>query len=100
MLQPLDIRIRRAEDLDAEAIASLLSKSFAEYESFYTAEGFAATAITPAQIANRIVEGPMWLAVLDEMIVGTVSVIAKDDSLYIRGMAVLPVARGKRIGEL
>lgn len=67
---------------------------------FYTAEGFAATAITPAQIANRIVEGPVWLAVLDEMIVGTVSVIAKDDSLYIRGMAVLPVARGKRIGEL
>ena len=42
----------------------------------------------------------MWVALLDNTMVGTVSLIVKDDSLYVRGMAVLPNARGKRIGEL
>jgi GNAT superfamily N-acetyltransferase len=32
--------------------------------------------------------------------VGTVSVVPKGLSLYIRGMAVLPLARGQQIGEL
>jgi GNAT superfamily N-acetyltransferase len=78
----------------------LLFESFAEYKSLYTADGFAATAITPEQIRNRIAEGPVWVAVCDEMIIGTVSVVPKGDSLCIRGMAVLPSARGQRIGEL
>ena len=42
----------------------------------------------------------MWVAVADERVVGTVSVVAKSGSLYIRGMAVQPFARGQRIGEL
>jgi GNAT superfamily N-acetyltransferase len=77
-----------------------LFESFAEYESLYTPAGFAATAITPEQITNRIAEGPVWVAVLGKKIVGTVSVIPKGDALYIRAMAVLPSARGQRIGEL
>ena len=32
--------------------------------------------------------------------VGTASAVLKGDSLYIRGMAVLPLARGRRVGEL
>jgi tRNA (guanine37-N1)-methyltransferase len=94
-----DIRIRLAEDIDAEVIASLLRESFAEYESLYTAEGFSATAITPEQIANRIAEGPVWVALLGAKIVATVSVLPKNDTRYIRGMAVLPATRGQRIGE-
>jgi GNAT superfamily N-acetyltransferase len=78
----------------------LLFESFAEYESLYTPEGFSATAITAEQIANRIDEGPVWVALLGEKIVGTVSVIPKDDALYIRGMAVLPAARAQRTGAL
>lgn len=42
----------------------------------------------------------MWVAMIGELIVGTASVIPKGDSLYIRGMAVLPTARGQRIGVL
>lgn len=42
----------------------------------------------------------MWVALRDNKIVGTVSVVPKDGSLYIRGMAILPAARGGRIGEL
>ena len=75
-------------------------ESFAEYESLYTPDGFAATAITTWQIALRMAEGPVWVAVSGERILGTASVTPKGDSLYVRGMAVLPSARGQRIGEL
>lgn len=74
--------------------------SFVEYKPLYTPEGFDATAITPRQVAIRIAEGPVWISVSGDLICGTVSVIPKDDALYIRGMAVLPAARGQRIGEL
>ena len=94
------IRIRLAETGDAQAIASLLLESFVEYEPLYTPEGFAATAITGEQIIARTGEGPVWVAMRGEEIVGTVSVVAKAESLYIRGMAVLPAARGERIGAL
>ncbi len=36
----------------------------------------------------------------DQTIVGTVSVVPKGQSLYIRGMAVIPSARGQKLGEL
>ena len=94
------IRIRLAETGDAEVIASLLLESFAEYESLYTLKGFAATAITSEQIVARMGEGPVWVAARDDEIVGTASVVAKAKSLYVRGMAVLPAARGARIGAL
>ena len=94
-----DITIRLAQDLDAADISSLLHESFAEYEPLYNPESFAATAIPSEQVSNRIVEGPIWVAVSRERIVGTVSAIPKGDSLYIRGMGVLPDARGQRIGE-
>jgi ribosomal protein S18 acetylase RimI-like enzyme len=77
-----------------------LSASFAEYRPLYTPDGYAATAITSEQVAERIVEGPVWVALSDEMVVGTVSVVARNASLYVRGMAVRPTARGQRIGEL
>jgi putative acetyltransferase len=100
-LDPIpNITIRFATPNDAEAIASLLFESFVEYEPLYTPEGFAATAITTEQIVARTSEGPVWVSVREEEIVGTVSVVAKAQSLYLRGMAVLPLARGERIGAL
>ncbi len=95
-----NIEVRLAGPVDAPAIASLLSESFVEYTPRYTPDGYAATSITPAEVASRIKEGPVWIAVRDGTIVGTVSVVPKGESLYIRGMAVLPAARGQRIGEL
>ncbi len=100
-MEPIpNITIRYATPSDAKAIASLLFESFVEYESLYTPEGFSATAITCEQIVARMSEGPVWVAIHEEEIVGTVSVVAKAESLYIRGMAVLPSARGARIGAL
>jgi len=94
------IQIRLAELDEAEAIASLLAESFLEYRPLYTPEGYAATAITSKQVANRTTEGPVWIAVIDGRIVGTTSFVLNRESLYIRGMAVLPVARGQHLGEL
>jgi GNAT superfamily N-acetyltransferase len=76
-----------------------LPNRFAEYEALYTAEGFAATTPNSDVIETRLAEGATWIAVFEEKIVGTVSVIPEGESLYIRSMAILPEARGAGIGE-
>src|SRR5687767_11670837 len=93
------LRIRMATADDALAIAAVLYESFVEYESSYTAEGFAATTPVGDQIKDRMKEGPVWVALLDDMIVGTVAAVPKGEALYIRGMAILPAARGGKTGE-
>lgn len=81
-------------------ITSVLHRSFVEYESSYTAEAFAATISTPEQIRQRIDEGPVWIALQDEKVVGTVSAVVKGEALYIRGMAVDPMVRGGGTGSV
>jgi len=100
MNAPSDIRLRRARFRDAPAIALLLREAFAEYQPLYTPAGYEATVIANQQVLTRIKEGPVWIALLDESIVGTVSVVPRNKSLYIRGMAVSPSARGRRIGGM
>lgn len=93
--------VRLATHDDASAIAATLLSAFAEYKSQYTNEGFAATTPGAGEIVQRLKEGPIWVAVLNEEIVGTVSAVIKDDNtLYVRGMAVLPTARGLQVGLL
>lgn len=95
-----EIEIRLSESSEAEHVAAVLRESFAEYEALYTPQGFAATTPTIEQVLNRFKEGPVWVAVIGGHIVGTVSAVLHADHLYIRGMAVLPMARGKRAGDL
>ena len=52
------------------------------------------------EVLERMEEGPMWVAAINETIIGTASAIEKPEGLYIRGMAVLPVARGRKIGKM
>jgi GNAT superfamily N-acetyltransferase len=94
------IRIRMAVSEDASSISSVLHESFIEYKPLYTEEGFAATTPVTAQVRDRIGEGPVWIVSDNDAIVGTVSVVPKGESLYVRGMAIVPAARGRRIGEL
>jgi GNAT superfamily N-acetyltransferase len=94
-----DIHIRMAVPDDASQIAAALHSSFVEYESAYTAEAFAATISTPEKIRERMNEGPVWVALHDEKVVGTVSAVHKGEALYIRGMAVAPMMRGGGIGR-
>src|SRR5262245_52913346 len=93
------LQIRLATPADVEEIASVLLKSFVEFQSLYTADAFAATVLTPEQIQGRMNEGPVWVAIDSGELVGAVSAIVTEDGLYVRGMAVNPAARGKRIGH-
>ena len=93
------VKIRRANASDASAIREVLEQAFIEYRPLYTPKGYAATAIGTEEVLERISEGPVWVALLDQECVGTVSAVVKDKDLYIRGMGIVPTARGKRIGE-
>ncbi|MFZ0139018.1 MAG: GNAT family N-acetyltransferase [Candidatus Sulfotelmatobacter sp.] len=92
------IEIRRAGPEDAPAIATVLNESFAEFRALYTDGGFSATALGSDQILDRMLEGPVWVALRGGAVLGTVAAVVKGDSIYIRGMAVLPNARGSGAG--
>jgi len=92
-------QVRMALADDAFSIASLLARSFTEYESSYTPEAFAATISTPDRIRDRIDEGPVWVALRNGAVIGTLSAVARGEAFYLRGMAVDPTARGDGIGR-
>ena len=94
------IELRIAKPEDAGAVASVLESAFAEYRSFYSEAGFAATAITKDQVEARMNEGPMWVAVDGDVIIGTVAAVSNGEALHVRGMGIVPAARGRKIGEL
>jgi len=93
------IEISRATAEEAASIAAVLHQAFVEYQSLYTAEAFAITTPTPAEIEQRWNEGPVWSVVKDGHLVGTIAAVAKGDALYIRSMAVVPSATGKVSGK-
>ncbi|HEY6245367.1 MAG TPA: GNAT family N-acetyltransferase [Pyrinomonadaceae bacterium] len=95
------LHLRRAHAGDEIAISSVLLEAFRLYLPQYTPAGFAATTPSPSEVQRRMEEGPVWLAMIESDIVGTVSVVLRGErALYIRGMAVLPQARGQGIGNL
>ena len=96
----MEKQIRIADRGEAAAIAAVLSEAFREFEPLYTADGFAATTPRSEQIHERMSEGPVWVALVNGEIVGTVSAVLKREALYVRGMAVLPRTRGARVGKL
>jgi putative acetyltransferase len=95
-----DIQIRAAKKEDAAQIALLLSESFAEYKPLYTDEGLSATTPTSEQVQRRLREGAAWVVSQGDQLIGTISTVAHGEALYIRGMAVLPAARGAGAGTL
>jgi GNAT superfamily N-acetyltransferase len=94
------VHIRAATIADAPQVASLLLASFVEYRDLYTPDGFAATTPTSEEVLARMDEGPVWVALLGGSLAGTVAAVDRGEDLYVRGMAVLPPARGRQIGEL
>src|SRR4029450_909024 len=76
--------IRLAEEHDAEAISATLQAAFAEFETLYTPAAFSATTPTTDQILERFAEGPIWIAEVSDMIVGTVATVPQDTDVYIR----------------
>lgn len=94
------IEVRLAIANDVSAIASVLHKAFLEFKSSYTHQAFVATTPKTSQIRNRLNEGPVWVALRNDAVIGTISVIPKGGSLYIRSMAVSPESQGQGIGQL
>jgi GNAT superfamily N-acetyltransferase len=94
---PPHFEIRLAAPEDASTISRVLYESFVEYKPLYTPGGFSATALAVEQVLERINEGPVWVALRNGIAIGTIAAVAKGESAYIRGMAVLPLARSTGI---
>jgi GNAT superfamily N-acetyltransferase len=97
VMQP-HFEIRLADQEYAAAISRVLYESFVEFKPLYTPGGFAATALAVDQVIERMLEGPIWIAHKAGTVLGTVAAVIKGPSVYIRGMAVLPEARGSGTG--
>lgn len=96
-----DFFIRNAVIDESSVIASVLLQAFIEYKPLYSPGGFSATTPTSDQIRARWIEGPVWVAVQNENLLGTAAAVSKGGGLYIRSMAVLPFVRGYGIaGQL
>jgi len=95
----LKVEVRRATENDSEAISSLLLEAFASVESEYTKGAFDYTTPSADAILARFKEGPIWVAVDSNLIVGTVSGLPEPDRFYIRSMAVKPEAQGRGVGQ-
>jgi GNAT superfamily N-acetyltransferase len=94
------VEIRQATTEDAVVVSNVLYQSFVEFEPLYSPQGFAATTPSAEKILMRMKEGPVWIVISGREILGSVAAVDKGTSLYIRGMAVLPSARGSGIGSL
>lgn len=93
------IAIRLAVPGDEHIIASLILAAFEPFRDQYTPDAFEYTAATADRIAERFVEGPMWLAMDGDKAVWTVSGLPEDGRFYIRSMAVSPDAQGRGVGQ-
>jgi GNAT superfamily N-acetyltransferase len=94
------LTIRAAQPRDAPTIAFVLRAAFAEYASRYSPQAYAATTPTSEEIERRLGEGPVWVALLDDAVVGTVSAVPRGNALYIRSLGVVPEARGRSVGSM
>jgi len=93
------VEIRKAVPDDAKAISSVLAEAFTEYKPLYTEKGFTVTTPPCEEIEKRFSEGLILVALLNGDVVGAVSAVPRGKDLYIRSMAILPKARGQKIGE-
>ena len=94
-----DVQVRRVTGKDAPGVVSVLRQAFAEYQPLYTEQGYRATTPATAEIVARMGQGPVWVAIHKDQIVGTGSVVPRPEGIYIRGMAVIPSARRLGIGH-
>jgi GNAT superfamily N-acetyltransferase len=93
-------KVRHAVPGDAEGIVNVLREAFGVYRENYTPEAFDAVTPNADQIIARFDEGPQWVAEIDGEIVGTVSLRADADALYVRSMAVSPNLQGQGVGHV
>src|SRR5205085_2318092 len=93
------LEIRLAGPGDEETVARLLVEAFEPYRREYTVGGFADTTAGVEVILSRFAEGKVWLAIDQCEAVGTVSALPEPERIYIRSMAVSPLAQGRGVGQ-
>ena len=93
-----ELTIKMAESSEAIFVTNILNAAFLEFKNQYTPGAYRATVILPNEVEERMKEGTVWLAYLDDKPVGTVSGKIKNKAFYIQGMGVVPQARGKKVG--
>ena len=93
------MHIRMATERDAADVAEVLLAAFRDFEPLYTPEGYRATTPPAAEIERRLGEGPTWMALEDDAVVGTVSAVLRGPELYVRSMAVRPEVRGRGVAR-
>ena len=93
------VEVRLAGSGDSEAIADVLLRAFGTFREHDTPEAFAAVTPSADEVESRFAEGPIWVAVLDGEIVGSVSLTTEAEGLYLRSMAVRPDMQGLGIGH-
>jgi GNAT superfamily N-acetyltransferase len=95
----LDIEYRLARPDESEAISELLLESFGLFEAEYTPGAFEYTTPNTDIVRERFEEGPVWVAMDGNTMIGTVSGLPEPERFYVRSMAVRPDAQGHGIGQ-
>jgi ribosomal protein S18 acetylase RimI-like enzyme len=94
-----EANVRRATVEDAGCISRLLLEAFGAIRERYTDDGFADVTPDEHKVAARFAEGALWVAEVDGKVVGTVSLSAEPEGLYVRSLAVLPEFQGRGVGH-
>lgn len=94
-----EIEIRFAVRGDEEIISSLIFEAFAPFCAEYTPDAFDYTAAKADIVRERFAQGPIWLALIDDQPVGTVSGLPEEERFYIRSMAIKPSVQRGGIGQ-
>jgi GNAT superfamily N-acetyltransferase len=92
-----DFRIRRADAKDANGILACLQAAFERYRAQYTPEAFADTVLDSETIRARLRDMHVFVAVMEEKIVGTIGCAINQREGHLRGMAVHPELHGTEV---
>ena len=88
------MQLRTARPVEARAIADVLVAAFEEFKTEFTPAAYIATILNDEIIADRIARSEMLVALVEDAVVGTVTMEAHGNALLVRSMAVAPAARG------
>ena len=94
-----EIEYRLARPEESDAISELLLESFGLFEAEYTPGAFKYTTPDTEEVRGRFDEGPIWVAMDQGSMIGTVSGMAETDRFYVRSMAVRPDAQRLGLGQ-
>jgi len=90
---------RRATPDDSEPISKLIREAFGPFRSQYTVGAFEYTTPGADVMETRFSEGPIWVTVENDTMIGTVSGLPDGDRFYIRSMAVKPGLQRGGVGQ-